>query len=72
MSYARFGWEGSDVYVYPHVSGGIECCACPMDEGRINLTPLQMLRHLKRHRIHGDQVPDSTFRSVFRDRWDTG
>jgi hypothetical protein len=26
MSYARFGWEDSDVYVYEHVGGYIECC----------------------------------------------
>ena len=31
MSYARFGWEGSDVYVFATPSGGeevIECCGC--------------------------------------------
>ena len=27
MSYVRFG-DGSDLYVYPHVGGGFECCAC--------------------------------------------
>lgn len=28
MSYARFGWNNSDVYVFAHVGGGFECCAC--------------------------------------------
>jgi len=27
MSYARFG-DNSDVYVFAHVGGGFECCAC--------------------------------------------
>jgi hypothetical protein len=27
MSYARFGWDGSDVYVFTS-SEGIECCGC--------------------------------------------
>jgi len=34
MSYARFG-DGSDIYVYSHVGGGFECCACTL----ANLTP---------------------------------
>ena len=29
MSYARFG-DNSDVYVFPHVGGGFECCACTL------------------------------------------
>jgi hypothetical protein len=32
VSYARFGWEGSDVYVFSHVSGGIQCCGCRLNE----------------------------------------
>lgn len=35
MSYARFGWEGSDVYVFATMMGGeevIECCACSLAE----------------------------------------
>jgi len=33
MSYARFGWDGSDVYVFMHVSGHLECCACILAHG---------------------------------------
>jgi hypothetical protein len=29
MSYVRFGPE-SNVYVFPHVGGGFECCGCSM------------------------------------------
>lgn len=28
MSYARFGWGGSDVYVFGDVDGHLTCCAC--------------------------------------------
>ena len=31
MSYARFGWDGSDVYVFTS-SRGIECCMCVLQE----------------------------------------
>lgn len=31
MSYVRFGAD-SDVYVYPHVGGGFECCGCRLAE----------------------------------------
>lgn len=30
MSYARFGWDGSDVYVYADVGGAIVCAACAL------------------------------------------
>lgn len=30
VSYARFGWDGSDVYVYADTSGGITCAACAL------------------------------------------
>lgn len=35
MSYARFGWDGSDVYVFATMRDGkevIECCACSLVE----------------------------------------
>lgn len=32
MSYARFGWEGSDVYVYLDVDGYLTCCGCVLQE----------------------------------------
>ncbi len=32
MSYARFGWDGSDVYVFYSVSGMYECCFCRLQE----------------------------------------
>ena len=32
MSYARFGWNGSDVYVFYSVSDMYECCFCLLQE----------------------------------------
>ena len=45
MSYARFGWEGSDVYVFTtRISGeppqyAIECCGCLLERGEKLETP---------------------------------
>ena len=32
MSYARFGADGSDVYVFLNVNGTLECCGCSLQE----------------------------------------
>lgn len=32
MSYARFGWDGSDVYVFLNVAGYFSCCGCQLIE----------------------------------------
>lgn len=32
MSYARFGWDGSDVYVFMHTGGFLDCCGCCLQE----------------------------------------
>lgn len=67
MSYCRFGWDDSDVYVYSDVAGGWTCCACQLNTpapGRIfppsaNLnTPGEMAAHLRKHRDAGHTVPD--------------
>jgi hypothetical protein len=74
MSYARFGWDGSDVYVYEHVGGFIECCGCSLakDEdggvfgfGYTHLkTPREALAHLDQHVATGDCVPMRTFERI--------
>ena len=56
MSYCRFGWDGSDVYVYP--SGqGIECCGCKLKQNFTAGTPEEMISHLALHRRAGHYVP---------------
>lgn len=55
MSYCRFAWDGSDVYVYPSDSG-ITCCACSLG-GFHGTSPEEAIAHLAAHRRAGDFVP---------------
>ena len=65
MSYARFGGE-SDVYVYEHFAGFIQCCGCSMVDPEDDeifaffeaKTAREMLSHLDSHRGRGDAVPN--------------
>jgi hypothetical protein len=62
VSFERF--SSSDVYIYEHVSGFIECCGCPLvdlDEdgffGYAKLaTPREALAHLDAHEAAGDDI----------------
>lgn len=62
MSFERF--SSSDVYIYEHVSGFIECCGCSLVEpedgelsGFANLkTPREALSHLDEHEAAGDDI----------------
>ena len=60
MSYCRFAWDGSDVYVFGSGDGVIECCGCSLkgDLGRFaSKTAKEMIEHLLEHRKKGDCVP---------------
>lgn len=66
MSYARFG-DHSDVYIYEHVGGFIECCGCllvePENEQEIfgfyhANTAREILSHIDEHLSKGHVVPD--------------
>lgn len=69
MSYARFGCDDSDVYVYADVRGGITCCGCGICDGSIvNLqTSGQMVEHLDAHRAKGHLVPNFTYEEILED-----
>ena len=62
MSFERF--TSSDVYIFEHVGGFIECCGCSLAEGEdlelftlIQLkTPREALAHLDEHEDAGDDV----------------
>lgn len=58
MSFGRF-LEG-DVYVFEHVSGHIECCACFLAEEAFSSfefkTPREALAHLEKHKEAGHDV----------------
>lgn len=70
MSYARFSPE-SDVCVYAHVDGGLECCACRLRGGEENLrfaTTDELLQHLREHQQAGHLVREKTFTGLEADR----
>lgn len=67
MSYARFGWGGSDVYVYLDVGGYLTCCGCSESITRF-LTTEDMLKHLEWHKQQGDTVPDDCIEDLKQDR----
>ncbi len=65
MSYARFGCDGSDVYVYGSNDGKREflvCCGCNLGGGAIVScrTEAEMIAHLLAHREAGHTVPEYT------------
>jgi hypothetical protein len=60
MSYCRFGWDGSDVYVFGNSDDELECCACTLRGklGRFTCKKEEdMIKHLLKHRKKGDCVP---------------
>jgi len=70
VSYARFGSNGSDVYVYLDVSGYFSCCACGIgsEDGGYFLTTDSLIAHLREHEELGDTVPPDTYTDLERER----
>lgn len=57
MSYCRFAWDGSDVYVFFNGDNEFECCACRLAGNFVCKTEKQMIKHLSEHRKKGHCVP---------------
>jgi hypothetical protein len=77
MSYCRFGWDGSDVYVFETGVGQYECCGCRLlftsdraDEDPTQNTPRGMVKHLRRHRRAGHVVPQYAIDRLMCDAMD--
>jgi hypothetical protein len=70
VSYCRFGWGGSDVYVFLSVSGCLECCGCRLSEEWSYSSTDAMLAHLREHVSKGDTVPDSAIRRLEDERYE--
>jgi hypothetical protein len=67
MSYCRFGWEGSQVYVYESAAG-FECCGCHLlDDGFTTKEPEEMITHLAQHRRAGQYVPEGAILALWED-----
>ena len=70
MSYCRFGWEGSDAYIYMDVDGFICCLGCTArsDLGSFKAySTSEMLRHIEYHRSIGDHIPANVDRDLIID-----
>ena len=71
MSYARFGWDGSDVYVFMHVGGWLECCTCILSheswESFQAGDTKTMADHLKKHENAGHQVSRDIYDALWED-----
>ena len=65
MSYCRWFWEGSDLYIFDHVDGHTECHLCPLldqsGEGQSAKWPIgdwaAFLAHLDAHDAAGHAYP---------------
>ncbi|MBN9208159.1 MAG: hypothetical protein J0H96_05775 [Microbacterium ginsengisoli] len=57
MSYARFS-ETSDVYVYAHVGGFIECCGCLLSDVWEYHSREAIVAHMGEHVEAGHLVPE--------------
>ena len=69
MSYARFGWDNSSVYVFPS-GDGLECCGCSLISpiGRFCTRSIDaMAAHLDAHRAAGHTVPTSVMPEIRAD-----
>ena len=71
MSYCRF--SNGDVYMYPHVYGGIECCACCLSGSSLTFfRRSEAIAHLQEHRKAGYIVPDHAFDALRSEIEDEG
>jgi len=74
MAYSRF--FDSDIYIYAHVEGYIECCACWLNERLdTNLFGLsekitndeQLEAHLDEHLLAGHDIPNNLLKEILDD-----
>lgn len=73
MAYSRF-WD-SDIYIYSHVDGYIECCACWLNEpleGEFGLSEKisndeDLKAHLALHEAAGHEMPKNLYEEIVSD-----
>ena len=67
MSYARFGEDGSNVYIYSD-SENLICCGCELGNGDFHTHSWPaMIAHLQLHIEHGEHVPKHVFDRLNRE-----
>lgn len=84
MSYAKFGWDNSDVYLFgsvldlpPNDAHVIVCALCRLDDHddrweRESLdfeTKEELFAHLNLHRAAGHVIPASAMQAIEEDDW---
>lgn len=77
MSYARFS-DDSDVYIFEHANGFIQCCGCLITEaeppewaGFYNAqTAREMIHHIYQHMSIGHKVPDRCLERINKEHPD--
>lgn len=74
MSYdqARFDWASSDVYVFMHVEGWLECSMCALGHGQESESyragnTKTMMNHLNKHELSGHHVPTQVYELLLKD-----
>jgi len=81
MAYSRF--TNSDIYIYPHIDGYIECCACWLNENKEEYSKdtayslfldnvkidndIDLARHLKAHSKQGHDMPTNLLQEILQD-----
>jgi hypothetical protein len=81
MAYSRFA--DSDIYIYSHIDGYIECCACWLNEGQDEYSKdtayslflanvqiyddIHLARHLKEHAKLGHEMPSNLLQEILQD-----
>ena len=75
MAYSRF--IDSHIYIYPHVSGHIECAGCWLDKDKSGLSLYvsnnkitnddELRDHLEAHAKSGHSVPEGLLEEILRD-----
>lgn len=73
MSYARFGWDNSSVYVFGtrnwENKDVLECCGCIRNpQSFYAYDEQEMIEHLEWHRSYGDVVPQSAIDMLIAER----
>jgi len=73
VSYARFGWDGSEVYVFKcvgdreHPGGWLECCSCSLAPAYQYFSTVAMVDHLREHTAAGQHVPADVVPALLAD-----
>lgn len=78
MAYSRWGWDGSDLYIYMDTGGYLNCTACPLmplaENAKIKMnqsfhaySTMDMIDHLGEHMDAGHNFPDSVIPDILSD-----